>query len=74
MLIAPAGVPREAAEALNRALVATLAEPAVRERMILAGHLPPEGDNSLAHARAFIIREAQFFREVVATTGVRLEP
>lgn len=74
MLIAPAGVPRAVAEQLNRALIATLAEPLVRDRMIQAGHLPPEGDNSLAHAHAFLVKEAQLYRDVVAATGVRLEP
>ncbi len=74
MLIAPAGVPSAVAQQLNRALLATLAEPAVRERMIQAGHLPPDGANTLAGARAFMQRDQALYRDIVARTGVRLEP
>lgn len=74
MLIAPAGVPAPVAQKLNQALVATLAEPAVRDRLIQAGHLPPEGENSLASTRAFLTDQAALFRQIVARTGVRLEP
>jgi tripartite-type tricarboxylate transporter receptor subunit TctC len=74
LLIGPAGMPRPVAEALNRALVASLAAPDVREKMLFAGHDPPRGPNTLEDARAFMAREAAAFAEVVRRTGVRLQP
>jgi tripartite-type tricarboxylate transporter receptor subunit TctC len=74
LLIAPAGLPRPVAEALNRALNAALAEPEVRERLIFAGHDPVQGPNSLADARAFMVRQLATYRAVVERTGVRLQP
>jgi tripartite-type tricarboxylate transporter receptor subunit TctC len=74
MLIAPAGVPAPVAEQLNRALVATLAEPLVRERLVQSGHAPPEGPNTLAGTREFMARELALYHDIVARTGVRLEP
>ncbi|MBV1796673.1 tripartite tricarboxylate transporter substrate binding protein [Siccirubricoccus sp. G192] len=73
LLIAPAGLPQPAAEALNRALVATLAEPQVRDRMLHAGHDPAEGPNSLADARAFMVSEYAKYGAIVERTGVRLQ-
>jgi tripartite-type tricarboxylate transporter receptor subunit TctC len=74
LLIAPAGLPQPVAEALNRALVRTLAEPLVRDRMLTAGHEPPAGPNDLATARAFMIREYATYQKIVEQTGVRLQP
>ena len=74
MLIAPANLPPPVATALNRALNTTLAEPAVRERMIQAGHLPPEGPNTLESTRDYMIQQVAFYRMVVERTGVRLQP
>jgi tripartite-type tricarboxylate transporter receptor subunit TctC len=74
MLIAPAGLPAPVAERLNRALVATLAEPLVRERMLQAGHAAPEEPNTIAGAREFMAHELAFYGDIVARTGVRLEP
>jgi tripartite-type tricarboxylate transporter receptor subunit TctC len=73
-LVAPAGLPAEVAATLNRALNAALAEPALRERMLQAGHFAPSGDNGLAHANRFMAQEVQAQRDIVARTGVRLEP
>ncbi len=74
MLIAPANLPPPTAAALNRALNATLAEPAVRERMIQAGHLPPEGTNTLESTRDYMAQQVAYYRMVVERTGVRLQP
>lgn len=74
MLIAPAGLPQAVADRLNRALVATLAEPAVAARMLDVGHAPPGEPNTLATTRSFMARELALYRDIVARTGVRLEP
>src|SRR4051794_40248720 len=68
LLIAPAGLPKPVAEALNRALQRTLAEPALRDRMLTAGHEPPSGPNDPAAARAFMVREAAAYRRIVEQT------
>ena len=67
-------MPRPVAEALNRALVSSLAAPDIREKMLFAGHDPPQGPNTLEDARAFMARELATFVEVVQRTGVRLQP
>jgi tripartite-type tricarboxylate transporter receptor subunit TctC len=73
-LIAPAGLPVPVAEAINRATVASLAEPALRDRMLGAGLNPWREANSLADARAFAQRELDLFKRVVERTGIRLQP
>ncbi len=67
-------MPRPVAEALNRALVSSLAAPDIWEKMLFAGHDPPQGPNTLEDARAFMARELATFVEVVRRTGVRLRP
>ena len=47
VLIAPVGVPRPVAEALNRALVASLNDHDIRDKLLVAGHDPVWGPNSL---------------------------
>ena len=74
MLIGPAGVSPAVADRLNRALVMTLAEPAIRDRMLTVGHAPPPPPNTQAAAREFMARELVLYRQMVARTGVRLEP
>jgi len=66
-------LPPAAAGALNRALVASLREDALRDRMLAAGHDTWRAPNGLDEARAFIVREVERYREVVRRTGVRLE-
>ncbi|MBR0657119.1 Bug family tripartite tricarboxylate transporter substrate binding protein [Plastoroseomonas arctica] len=73
ILVGPPGMPRPAATALNRALVATLAEDPIRDRLLAAGHDTWRAPNGLPEARAFIEREVAKFREVVRRTGVWLE-
>ncbi len=74
LLIAPAGVPRPVAEALNRALVASLTAPDIRDKMLVAGHDPVQGPNSPDDARAFMAREVAKMEGIVRRTGVRLQP
>jgi tripartite-type tricarboxylate transporter receptor subunit TctC len=74
LLVAPAGLPVETARTLNAALVETLAEPATRERLIQAGHLPPEGPNTPATARAYLVQQVAAYRALVERTGIRLTP
>jgi tripartite-type tricarboxylate transporter receptor subunit TctC len=73
-MIGPAGIPRPIAEALNGALVAALRDDAVRERMLLAGHDPVQGENTLETTRAFVARELEATRTMVERTGIRLQP
>ncbi|HYF06367.1 MAG TPA: tripartite tricarboxylate transporter substrate binding protein [Acetobacteraceae bacterium] len=74
MLIAPAGLPPRVAGAINRALVTALGEPAVRDRMLNAGHWPPEGPNTPESTRAYMIEQVALYRRIVEQTGVRLQP
>ena len=73
ILVGPPGMAPAVAGALNRALVASLREDALRDRMLAAGHDTWRAPNGLADARAFIGREVERYREVVRRTGVRLE-
>lgn len=72
-LVGPPGMAPAVASALNRALVASLGEAPLRDRMLAAGHDTWRAPNSPADARAFIEREVARYREVVRRTGVRLE-
>jgi tripartite-type tricarboxylate transporter receptor subunit TctC len=74
MLWGPAGLPRPIAEALNAALVTALRDPVLRERMILAGHDPVQGENTLETTRAYLERELAAMRGMVDRTGIRLQP
>ena len=74
MLWGPANIPRPIAEALNRALVTALHDPGVRERMLIAGHAPVQGENTLESTRAYLLRELAEMRRMVEITGVRLQP
>ena len=73
LLIGPAGMPRPVAEALNRALVAALHDPGIREKLIVAGHDPVQGPNGLEEARAFMVRELEVMRGMVERTGIRIQ-
>lgn len=74
VLVAPAGMPAPLAARLNAALVGALADPVVRERLLQAGHDPVVGANGLEAARDYIAAQATAYRDVVAKTGVRLQP
>lgn len=74
LMIGPAGMPEPVTAALNRALVASLADPQIRERLLFAGHDPHQGPNAPADARAFMERQFATYRAVVERTGIRLQP
>jgi TalC/MipB family fructose-6-phosphate aldolase len=59
---------------VNQALIAALAEPTLREKLLVAGALAWEGPNSPADARAFLQAELAKFRVVVERTSIKLEP
>jgi tripartite-type tricarboxylate transporter receptor subunit TctC len=73
LLVGPAGIPRHVAGALNRALVAALHDPGIREKLVLAGHDPVQGPNGPEEARAFIQRELEVMRGMVEKTGIRVQ-
>lgn len=73
-VIGPRGLPAEVTAALNGAIRAAIAEPALRERLLVAGVAPWTRANAPADSEAFFRAELAKFRDVVARTGVRLEP
>jgi tripartite-type tricarboxylate transporter receptor subunit TctC len=73
-VIGPRGLPPEVTAALNRAVRTAIAEPQLRERLLVAGVAPWTRANAPSDAEAFFRAELGKFREVVARTGVRLEP
>jgi tripartite-type tricarboxylate transporter receptor subunit TctC len=73
ILVGPPGMAQATAGALNRALVASLREDPLRDRLLAAGHDAWRALNGLAEARAFIERENVRYREIVRRTGVRLD-
>ncbi|MFC7475813.1 Bug family tripartite tricarboxylate transporter substrate binding protein [Dankookia sp. GCM10030260] len=74
ILLGPPGMPAEIQAALNRALNASLAEPALQQRLLTAGVEAWTRPNGPPEARAFLQREVEKFRVVVQRTGVKLEP
>jgi tripartite-type tricarboxylate transporter receptor subunit TctC len=74
LLIGPAGMPQRVAEALNRALVAALHDPGIRDKMIFAGHDPVQEANGLPEARTFMVREMAEMRRMVERTGIQVQP
>ncbi|WP_052214179.1 tripartite tricarboxylate transporter substrate binding protein [Belnapia sp. F-4-1] len=74
ILLGPPGMPATVQAALNRALVASLAEPALQQRLLTAGVDAWTAPNGPAEAREFLVHEVAKFRTVVERTGVRLEP
>jgi tripartite-type tricarboxylate transporter receptor subunit TctC len=73
-VIGPRGLPAEVTASLNRAIRTAIAEPQLRERLLVAGVAPWTRPNAPADAEAFFRAELAKFRDVVARTGVRLEP
>lgn len=74
IILGPPGMPAPVQQAINRALVASLAEPALRQRLLTAGVEAWTAPNGPEEARAFLTREVAKFRVVVERTGVKLEP
>ncbi len=73
-VVGPKGLPGEVTQRLNAAINQALQEPQLRERLVVAGVAPWRRPNSPADARAFFNAELAKFRDVVARTGVKLEP
>ncbi|MCX8134744.1 MAG: tripartite tricarboxylate transporter substrate binding protein [Roseococcus sp.] len=73
MIIGPPRMNPAVLARLNQALVATLAEAPIRERLIQAGVAPWTGPNTPEGARDFLAAELRKYQEVVARTGIRLE-
>jgi tripartite-type tricarboxylate transporter receptor subunit TctC len=74
ILIGPAGMQPAVAEALNRALNEALRDPVIREKMVFAGHDPIQVGNSLADAQRFMQQQMDEMREMVAKTGIQIQP
>lgn len=73
-IIGPPRMPAAVVERLNGAIRASIAEPQLRERLLVAGVSPWTRANAPADATAFFRSELAKFRQVVDRTGVRLEP
>jgi len=73
MIIGPPGMPAALTAQLNRALVATVSEPQMRERLLGAGVTAWSAANTPETTRAFMVSEVNKYRDVVARTGVRLQ-
>jgi tripartite-type tricarboxylate transporter receptor subunit TctC len=72
LLHAPAGLPADVTERLNRANVASLAHPATRERFVTAGMQAWEGANTPETTRAIVEAELKRFRAVGERTGIKI--
>jgi len=73
MIIGPPNMPPALVAQINRALVATVADAPLRERLLQAGVLPWSTENTPETTRAFLTSEVEKYRQVVARTGIRLE-
>lgn len=73
MIIGPPNMPADRVAQINRALVATVAESEIQERLIQAGVSPWTAPNTPEGARAFLEAEVEKYRGVVARTNIRLE-
>ena len=73
-VIGPRGVAPEVTAQLNRAIGAAIAEPRLRERLLIAGVAPWTRPNEPSDTGIFLQAELAKFRTVVARTGVSLDP
>jgi tripartite-type tricarboxylate transporter receptor subunit TctC len=73
-VIGPRGLAEEVTAALNAAIRAALGQALLRERLLIAGVAPWTRPNAPADATAFFRAELAKFSQVVARTGVKLEP
>ena len=71
-LVAPAGTPREIIGRLNTEIVATLAEPEIRERLIEQGGVEPVGGSADEFA-ATIRTDLVYYADLVKRTGAHVE-
>ncbi|MBR0666037.1 tripartite tricarboxylate transporter substrate binding protein [Roseomonas hellenica] len=73
-LLAPAGTPPGALETLRAALVAAVADPAIRQRLgELGAEIAPAAEITPARYAAVIREETETSRRAVALGGIRLE-
>ncbi len=73
-IIGPPRMPEALVTQLNGAARTAIAEPQLRERLLIAGVAPWTRANSPADATAFFRAELAKFAQVVQRTGVKLEP
>lgn len=73
-VIGPRGMPDAVVQRLNAAIRSAIAEPQLRERLLVAGVAPWTRPNSPTDAQAFFRAELAKFAQVVQRTGVKLEP
>jgi tripartite-type tricarboxylate transporter receptor subunit TctC len=73
-VIGPRGMPDAVVQRLNTAIRTAIAEPQLRERLLVAGVAPWTRPNSPTDAQAFFRAELAKFAQVVQRTGVKLEP
>jgi len=71
-LVAPAGTPREIVALLNDEIVATLAEPEIRKRLIEQGGVEPVGSSADDFA-ATIRTDLVYYADLVKRTGAHVE-
>jgi len=71
VLLGPRGLPAPATAALSAAVNASLAEPAVRERLASAG-VDPSPPTTPESTRAFLVSELEKFRGVVQRADLKL--
>ena len=73
-VIGPRGIPAPIVSQINQAVRTAIAEPQLRERLLVAGVAPWTRPNEPSDAQAFFRAELGKFRQVVERTGVKLEP
>jgi tripartite-type tricarboxylate transporter receptor subunit TctC len=73
-VIGPRGMPEGVVAQLNAAIRTAIAEPQLRERLLIAGVAPWTRPNAPSDAEAFFRAELTKFRAVVDRTGVKLDP
>ena len=71
VLVAPRGLPAEVAQTLAAAVRAVLADPAVQQRMAVAG-VDAAGESTPETTRAFLVAERAKFGGIVERAGLRL--
>lgn len=72
LLHAPAGLPLDVMERLNRATSAALAHPITRERFVTAGMQAWTGANTPESTRAIVEAELKRFRSIGERTGIKI--
>lgn len=69
---APAGLPKDVLDLLNKASVAALAEATTRERFLNAGMQVWDRENTSASTKAIVAQELDRFKDVAKRTGIRI--